>query len=171
MATMATLTMPLSSERADLDETFVGELLGQVGDPALGSLHEVLIADPAADERQSFELADGLRELLGEVLDLGDRTRGEDGDDDDGDAGDGCGDTDDGDTTAEWRRRTMVLTIASRARAISTPMPIRVNISDELRNDGEYGEDDQHGRDHGEERRAVEPEPRRESRRRRRFDR
>ena len=134
MATMATLDDAAEQRPRRLAESLVGELLGQVGDPLLGALHEVLIADPVADEGQSFELADRLGELLGELLDLGDRPRSEDGDDERRRCPTRRRPTP---TTARprrtWKRRTRVLTTASRARAISTPMPIRVSIDDELR--------------------------------------
>ena len=41
---------------------------------------------------------------------------------------------------------------------MSTPRPIRVSIDRRVAQDGEDGEDDEHGGDHGQQRRPVEPE-------------
>ena len=158
MATMATLTMPLSSERADSTIRSSVNSSGRSATQSLGPFHEVLIADPPADERQPFELADGLRELLGEVLDLGDRPRGEDGDDDEGDAGDCRGDTDDGDTTTDVETADDGVDDRIERKSDEHSDADSRQHQRRVADDGENSEHDEHGRDHGEERRTVEPE-------------
>ena len=62
---------------------------------------EILLADPVADEGQLLELADRLGELLGELLHLGDRSRGEHGHEDGGDSQHPRPDDGDGDAAVQ----------------------------------------------------------------------
>ncbi len=144
-------------------DPLVGELLGKIGDPFLGSLHEVLVADPLADQRQLLQLANGLGEPFGESLDLGDRPRSEDDDDNDGDRRHGERHPDDDHAAAQVRAGDQGIDDGVEGQGDQHPEADPGQHHRRVAQDGDDGEDREHGGDHGEQRRAVEPEARRET--------
>ena len=75
---MATLAMPLTRVLAISATRSSVNSLGQAVDPVLHLLADVVVAHPAADERQTTEVVDRLGELVGELAGLGDGPRPED---------------------------------------------------------------------------------------------
>ena len=90
--------MPLSEGAGELGDPLVGELLGELAHPLLGSVGDVVVAERAADERQRLELVERLGELVGELARLGDRPRPEHDDQQAAEPEDGEGDDGDGET-------------------------------------------------------------------------
>ena len=95
--TMATLAMPLTKRAGQLGDALVGELLGQLAHPLLDLVADLVVAQPAADERQLLQLVDRRRELVGELAGLVDRPRAEDEDEQGGEGDDPGRDDHDGD--------------------------------------------------------------------------
>ena len=150
---------PADQRPGRLAEALVGELLGQLIDPSLGAFDEILLADPVADQRQPFELADRVGELLGELLRLGD--------------GAGASTAISRPASPSTTRAVMATAnAAAYADAALDDVDDRVEGEGDQQADadarehrrrvgehGEHGEHDQHGDEHGQERRPVELEP------------
>ena len=74
---MATLAMPLTSVLASSATRSSVNCSGSSAHPLLDLVADLVVAEPAADERQVLELVDGLGELVGELAGLGDGPRPE----------------------------------------------------------------------------------------------
>ena len=119
---MATLAMPLTSVLASSATRSSVNSLGQAVDPVLHLLADVVVAHPAADQRQPAELVDRLGELVGELAGLGHGPRPQHEHEQRGEA--------EHERWRRWPRRTprrienrrcSLSTSGSRARAMSSP--------------------------------------------------
>ena len=126
--TIATLAMPLTSVLASSATRSSVNSLGQLVDPVLHPLADVVVAHPAADERQLARARRpsraAARRTAGPRRRPAARARGRAarrGDDADGHDGTAM-------PRRMEKRRCSRSTSGSRARAMSTPMPMRVSI-------------------------------------------